>query len=262
MSTNTPFGSAGDPEYVGSASAGTATRTGGPDKKLGMLAAAAVAVVAVVGLGGWGAYTLLSGAGSQPADAVPASAVGYFSLDLDPTASQKIEAMQIFKKFPAIEKELDIGDRDDLRRYVFDLMQDDGVCNNLDYAEDVEPWIGERVAMAAVPDGKNEIAPLVVLQVSDQEAATTGIEALAKCGEAGDEFGLAFTGDYVLITDSEKKAESLAAAAEKASLADDAGFQEWTGQPVTRASSPCMRHQKHPATSSTCSATSSGPSPP
>jgi hypothetical protein len=227
VSTNTSPGSAGGPEYLGPAAAdSTSERTGGPGKKLGLLAGVSVAVVAVVGVGGWGAFTLLSGGGSQPAEAIPASAVGYLSLDLDPSASQKIEAIQILKKFPGIEKELDFGDRDDLRRYFFEKIQDEGECANLDYGGDIEPWIGDRVAMAAVPDDKDAIAPLVALQVSDQDAATTGLKALAECGEAGDEFGFAFVGDYVLMTEGMKVASSFADEAEQGSLADDDQFQE------------------------------------
>jgi len=230
VSSNTPPNpAAGDPEYLASDSAGGASNASGSGRKLGVLGGAAVGVAAVIGLGGWGAYALLAGGGSQPSEVIPASAVGYLSLDLDPSAAQKIEALQILKKFPGIEKELDIGDRDDLRRWVFEMMQDDGVCENLDYGDDVEPWIGDRVAVAAVPGDEDEVTPLVALQVTDQDAAATGVEALADCSEADEaDFGYAFTGDYVLLTESTSLAESSAGEAERAPLADDAKFQEWT----------------------------------
>ena len=239
MSSNTPFGphdgsdhaAGGNPEYLGSGPVADGDGGSGSAKKWPVLGAAAAGVVAVVGLGGWGAYALLSGGGAQPADAIPDSAVAYVSLNLDPSASQKIEAFKILKKFPGIDKALDISSTDDLRRLVFEQIQGEDTCKSLDYDKDIEPWIGERVALAAVPDDKPGFdAPVFALQVTDQDAARTGIHALAKCGGAEDGYGFAFGDDYVLITDSDKRAEALVADAAKGSLADDESFQERTGK--------------------------------
>ena len=223
MSSNTPQG----PEYVGSGSAPGPVERRGSGKKWVVLGGVAVGVAAVVGIGGWAAFSLLA-SGSQPSAAIPASAVGYVSLDLDPSASQKIEAFKILKKFPGIEKELHMDSGDDLRRHVFDLMQDDGACKDLDYADDVEPWIGDRVAVAAMPAEKNSTAALVALQVSDEDAAATGIERLLKCNDADDAVGFSFMDDYVLISETKKQADRYAADAEEGSLADDENFQKWT----------------------------------
>lgn len=227
MSANTPYGPAGGPEYLGSDPARTERTSGGSTKKWGVLLAGAVAVAGVIGVGGWGAITLLSGGGSQPAEVIPADAVGYLSLDLDPSADQKIEAISILRKFPGIKEQLDISDRDDLRRYVFEKIQDEGECTDLDYDRDVEPWIGDRIAMAGVPAGTEEVAPLMALQIKDREAATRGIDVLAKCGEAGAAgVGYAFSGDYVLFAETDEQAQSFADKAASASLADDAAFQQ------------------------------------
>src|SRR3954469_10609192 len=59
--------------------------------RTGIVVGSAVAVVAAVGVGAYGVVQLLSG-GSSPATAVPSDALAYVSLDLDPSASQKIEA--------------------------------------------------------------------------------------------------------------------------------------------------------------------------
>jgi uncharacterized Zn ribbon protein len=172
--------------------------------------------------------SLMSG-GAQPAEAIPANAIGYVSLDLDPSASQKIEAVKILRKFPAVDKEMKISSQDDLRRWVFDQIQKDGQCKSLDYDKDVAPWIGDRIAMAGVPAEKDgdSPTPLVALQVTDQEAASKGITKLADCGGAEGDYGFAFTGDYALISDSQRHAKSLATAAGQGSLADDADFQKW-----------------------------------
>lgn len=227
MSTNTPFGPAdGGPEYVGQDIGSDPTDVAPTRRRWSAIGAATAGVVGMVALGGWGAYALLAGGGDQPANVVPADAVGYVSLDLDPSAAQKVELFQILNKFPALEKELDISSRDDLRELVFTKMQEEGACEDLDYAKDIEPWMGDRVALAGAPVGGTTV-PLVALQVTDEEAAGTGVEALARCGEAGDDFGYAFLDGYVIISDSDEHAAGLAAAADKASLSDDPGFQKW-----------------------------------
>ena len=216
----------GEPEYLGDTPS-TPTERGG--RKWPLLGIAAAGVVGVVGLGGWAAMSLMGG-GSQPAEAVPANAIGFVSLDLDPSAAQKIEAVQILRKFPAIEKDLKVSSQDDLRRWVFEEMQKDGVCEDLDYAADVEPWIGDRLAVAGVPAERagGDPTPLVALQVTDAEAAKAGIARLAECGEAGADFGVAISGDYALVSDSQAHADALAASVAEGTLADDADFQKWT----------------------------------
>ena len=96
MSTNGP----GLPEYLGPGGPTPPPTdqppSGGGGRRGALVAAAAVAVVAVVGVGGWAVAQLFAG-GSAPASAVPSSAIGYVSLDLDPSASQKIEAVKILR---------------------------------------------------------------------------------------------------------------------------------------------------------------------
>src|SRR6476620_11914073 len=68
-------------------------------RRTGLVAGAVVAVTAAIGVGAYGVAQLMSG-GAAPATAVPADALGYVSLDLDPSASQKIEAISMLRKFP------------------------------------------------------------------------------------------------------------------------------------------------------------------
>jgi hypothetical protein len=228
MSTNVPGSS--EPEFLGpdSPAAGTTKPPrGGTGRRTGIIAAAAVAVVAAVGAGAYGVVQLMAG-GSSPATAVPADALGYVSLDLDPSASQKIEAVKILRKFPGLKKELNVGSRDALRKAVFDEIVKSGDCQGIDYAKDVEPWIGERVAVAAVPDAEEGALPLFVLQVGDQDKARAGVRKLEKCGAAEDQepdrTGVAFVGDYMLLAETQKEADSMAKDAEASTLADDDAF--------------------------------------
>lgn len=217
------------PEYLGDRPADQPEPARG--RRTVVLGVAAVAVAGAVAAGAWAAVSLMSG-GTQPAEAIPANALGYAGLDLDPSATQKIEAIKILRKLPAIEKNLEISSQDDLRRWVFEQAQKDGECQNLDYDRDVEPWIGDRIAFAAVPAEKpgTSPTPLVALQVTDTDAAPDGIAKLLKCDGEPAQYGVAMSGDYALISDSQKRADALAAQAERSPLAEDASFQKWTSR--------------------------------
>lgn len=229
MSTNVP----GQPEYLGPAGPTDSTddAAGGPPRgrRTGIVAAVALAVAAAIGAGTYGLVQLMSG-GAAAASAVPASAIGFVSIDLDPSASQKIEAIKILRKFPALKKETNIGSRDDVRRAVFDGLVKSGDCSGLDYEQDVKPWIGQRLGVAAMPDEKDIVSPLVVVQVSDQTKAKAGFDTLRKCGDdqdATDASGVSFVGDYMLVAQTQKSADAMAKDASTSSLADDEDYQSW-----------------------------------
>ena len=232
MSTHGPV----EPEYLGAGGASPQPQEGGSGagrgRRTGLVAAAAAAAVVAVGAGAYGVVQLLAG-GSSPATAVPADAVAYVSLDLDPSAAQKIEAFKILRKFPSIKKEL--GSRDDIRQAVFEEIRKDDGCAKLDYARDVEPWIGDRVALAAVPDSRHGAAPMVVLQVTDQEKARTGARAVESCGsdatdQEPDRTGIAFVGDYMLLAETQWEADAFAKDAEAGTLADAQEFTTALGR--------------------------------
>lgn len=215
----------GETEYLGQGAAP-------PDapsrrRRWPLLGAVAVGVAGVVAVGGWVALSVMS-SGAQPAEAIPANAVGYVSVDLDPSASQKIEAIRMVEKFPALDEALNLSDTDDLRAWVFEKVKEDAGCTDLEYTVDVEPWIGDRMALAAMPAKGPEAdpVPVVAVQVTDRAAATKGMEALAACGDDG--VGVAFVGEYAVVGDSQRLADEVAAAAGDSALADDAGFRRWT----------------------------------
>lgn len=232
----------GQPEYLGpggpgpsSADDAGAGEDGGSAgvRRTGLVALASVAVVLALGAGAYAMVQLLSG-GSSPASAVPADAIGYVSLDLDPSASQKIEAIKILRKFPALKDEIKIGSRDDIRRRVFEEIEKTGDCKSLDYDQDVKPWIGDRIGVAAVPGPNDTIAPLVALQVSDQDKAKSGVRKIEDCamsnGAASEKAGVTFVGDYMLLGEKQSRVDAMAKSAQSAALADDDDFKTWTGR--------------------------------
>lgn len=202
------------------------TPTGG-GRRSGLLVGGLVAAVAVAGGAAWAATSLL-GQGSQPAEALPAATLGYASVDLDPSGGQKVEALQVLRKFPAIEEELDLGTGDDLREKLFTSVMSSGACEEVDFGADVEPWLGSRAAVAAVEvDG--EPTPVVVFQHTNAGAAEKGVGAIAEaCGmqrsvfEVGDE--------WVVMAESADQLTGVTGLLDEGTLADDEDFQRWTDE--------------------------------
>ncbi|MGN6610606.1 MAG: DUF3352 domain-containing protein [Angustibacter sp.] len=150
----------------------------------GLIIGAGVLAVALVGGGAALAASKLGGGGAQPDEAVPASAVGFVAVDLDPSAGQKVDFLRFARKFPDARKA--IGSDDDVRKALFEALKKDGQIKG-DWSSDVAPWLGDRAGFAVLPptaDGDDPEA-LVVLAVTDSGKAKAGIakvsEGQAKC---------------------------------------------------------------------------------
>ncbi len=191
-----------------------------------LAAGGVVGAVALVGGAAWAAWWWFD-SGPQPAQALPAGTLGYVAIDLDPEGAQKVEALRTLQKFPALREELDMDAEDDLRRRIFEEIQAESGCEGLDYDADIEPWLGDRMAIAAV-EGAEGPAPVFVLQVDDATAAEDGVAALGEC--AGEEIGFAVEGDWGVIAETDEFAQGVVDEAADASLADDEQFQRWTGE--------------------------------
>jgi hypothetical protein len=189
----------------------------------------------VIGGGAWAATSFFA-TGSQPAEALPDSTIAYFSVDLDPSGGQKIEAITTLRKFPAFRDEIDLETDDDLRERLFEEITESGECEGLDYAADVKPWLGSRGAIAAVDLGGEEPSPVGVIQVTDAGKAEDGVAKLVETcpgpeGEAGSDVGgWVIDGDWMVVAETEEIAQDVVDAAAGATLADDAGFGKWTGE--------------------------------
>ncbi len=231
MST-TPQGPSG-PEYLeSSAGSPVAGTTGSSDsRKRVIVLGGLLGLVAVGGGAAWAASSFLS-TGDQPAQALPASTIAYASVDLDPSGEQKVEAIRTLRKFPAFADNVDLDTDDDLRERLFTELTESGECEGLDYAADVEPWMGDRAAVAAVDTGAETPSPVLVLQVSDADAAEDGLATLQQtCG--GDEVDSATAawtveGDWAVIGETTEITDQVVAGAGDGTLADDADFQRWT----------------------------------
>ncbi|QCW50434.1 DUF3352 domain-containing protein [Nocardioides dongxiaopingii] len=207
-------------------------------RRRAVIAGGAIAGIAAVGTGGYFAWSAYLATGPQPAEALPASTVAYVSVDLDPSGKQKLAALDALEKFPAFEENVDVDRDDDLRQSLVELVQrEEGVCPDIDYADDIEPWLGDRFAMAAVDLGDgggdvdpDDVTPVGVLQVTDADAAEEGLEKLLGClAEGGDDLGgWAVQGDWVVLAETDELAQEVTDAATDAPLSDDDDFQRWT----------------------------------
>ena len=231
MST-TPQGPTG-PEYLESSSGSPVAGTdhASDNRKRVIVLGGLLGLLAVGGGAAWAASSFLS-TGDQPAQALPAGTIGYLSVDLDPSGEQKIEAIRTLRKFPAFADNVDLDTDDDLRERLFTELTESGECEGLDYAADVEPWLGDRVAVAAVDTGAESPSPVLVVQVTDADGAEDGLATLQQtCG--GDEVdsatgGWTVDGDWAVIGESVEITDQVVADAGEGTLADDSDFQRWT----------------------------------
>ncbi len=195
-----------------------------------LVAGAAVVTIAVVGAAAWGVTQFLSDS-TTPTQAIPASAIGYIGVDIDPGKGQQLEAYQTMKKFPALEEELGLDSEGDLRQSLFDLIKEESGCDDLSFADDIEPWLGNSVAFAALP-GEAEPMPFAVVEVTDQGAAEDGVATLESCGsdgeegeDGGDPAAYDFSGDFMVFAETQEDVDRVLSETEDGSLADDETFQ-------------------------------------
>lgn len=188
------------------------------------------AVVLLLAGGGFAAWRLLSGGGAQPADVLPADTLGVVSVDLDPSGGQKIEAIRTLRKFPSFRDQVGLEEDEDVAQALFEQLQDDeDICPEVDYAEDIKPWLGQRFAVAGIEVGE-EPQPVGVVQVSDADAARAGIEKLQACEESEQTGGFAFGEDYVVIAETDEIAEQVLADGQEDPLSGDEDYQRWTDE--------------------------------
>lgn len=185
----------------------------------------AIVLAGLAGMGGAGyyAYTALAGRGDQPSMVIPGNAIGYLRIDTNPSVIQQIASVRFLSKSPEI-KDAGLGDVDWRKRMIEQLKKsnDGGTLKNVDYDKDIAPWLGDKVAVAALPPASGDQPTVVVaLQVKDEAKARASIEKLSK--NAGSQSDVTFRDGYALITDKGKGA-GVTAAFEKGSLATNKNF--------------------------------------
>jgi hypothetical protein len=208
---------------------GPPVRAARGSRRTSVVAGVAVAVVAVLGGGAFAAYSVLNGGGPHPEDVLPSSTIGVISVDLDPSAGQKISAIRSIRKFPALKDALGLQADDDLREFAFDKILEQGDCHGVDFNKDIKPWLGKRAAFGAVDLGDADPAPVLALQVSDPTKAAKKFAAVVDCTDPQD-FAFVVGEDYLIASDSADHAKAILDDGARHPLADDPSYQKWTGE--------------------------------
>ncbi|CAB4687508.1 MAG: DUF3352 domain-containing protein [Actinobacteria bacterium] len=236
MTSSTPPGPppAGPaPEYLESGGGGPLTP--GPPRpgrrRLVVIGIGGGLALGVAAAAAWAA-TWYFADGPQAAEALPADTIAYAGLTLDPSGEQKLDALRTLDKFPTVSDAFDLdGDlRDiDIKERIFEFVLTDAACEGLDYADDIEPWLGDRVALALVADVDDQPQPVAAIEVTDEAAAEDGLSAFRECAGGEDDFGGWVIDDgWAVLADSEDFATEVARATRDGSLADDEDFRSWT----------------------------------
>lgn len=188
--------------------------------RLGWILGAAVAVLLLlVGGGAVAAYQTLNGGGTQPDQVVPANAIAFAKLDLNPSASQKIAAARFLHRIPKLGTGF-VGSSD-WRQAMFQALSSDGsIPSGVDYNRDVKPWLGKRAAIAVLPtlkDGDPEV--LLVFQSTDDAKARAGIARF------GADNGVSFYRGYAVVAETQQEADAAVSSAKAANLSGNAHYQ-------------------------------------
>jgi hypothetical protein len=186
---------------------------GGRGRKI-VAGAAALAVLAGGAAAAY-AYTVLASGGIQPERVLPATTVAFAKLDLDPAASQKVAAYRLSGKFPAVSKgapNLDAEKNALLSTFIGDQ-------SDFDYDTEIKPWLGNRIAVAAVPDTASQsgVDPVLAVAYTDEAKMKA---ALSKASQAGADLGYVTLDGYALISDSQPHAEAALAGVRRGKLSD------------------------------------------
>ncbi|MGH8890658.1 MAG: DUF3352 domain-containing protein [Acidothermaceae bacterium] len=202
-----------------------AGRPQAPKRRLAPIVTSVAVVLAIV-LGG-GAFTamkLLASSGSQPDKWAPANSIAFAKLDLDPSASAKVAAWEFEQKFPQAPK---IANADQLKDGLLSAAFKD--ADQIDYATDVKPWLGDRVAMAVFLDASGKPEPIYILQVKNDAQAKAGLnKIIAAAGvstpTSGDVTAFSIQGGYAVLGENQTVVDDAIAQAKKADISTNANY--------------------------------------
>jgi hypothetical protein len=155
------------------------------------------------------------------------------SIDLDPSASQKVAAFKLANRLPSLKDELGIESGDDLRRAIVEKLADESGCD-IDYDDDVKPWIGSSAGVGLV--GESDPHPALALAITDEDKARAGARLLLDClapdtrrlGEDPLPLGFAVNEKWLVIESDTAAASALLAAGKADPLAGSDDYTHWT----------------------------------
>ena len=160
--------------------------------------AGALALALVVG-GTVFAMNFLGGTAVAASQGVPANAFAVLEINLNPSVADKLAVKDFAEKFPSVAENAEDVDGDYKKALWQALVSDTDIMSDVpDYSE-VEPWLGDSVAVAAMPgttdSGAFEPQILVAIQVTDENKAKEFMT------EHGDGAQIDFFEDLMVLTE-------------------------------------------------------------
>lgn len=143
-----------------------------------------VALVALIGLTGaafLAGYLLLFSASTDRASALaPANSAIYVNVYLQPSSGQQMNLGGLIGRLPGFADEASLDEKVD--QVVQNLLGTTGL--GLDYREQIKPWLGNQVAIAAWPSAGDVTDQTVVFiaEIKDRPAADAALEDLTSAG--------------------------------------------------------------------------------
>jgi len=138
-------------------------------RALGSLTAAIVLSAVLVACGNSGGK---SNEAKKAAALVPQDALAYVNLAVNPSDAQKSDIDGILAKFPKASQKTYSGLKDQI---LTKAVQNLG----LNYQQDVKPWLGDEVAIAAMPNTPNP-SPVGLIKATDDVKATAALEKASR----------------------------------------------------------------------------------
>jgi hypothetical protein len=175
-------------------------------------------LVVIAGGGAYVGYQKLASKGAQPDEWAPANSVAYLKLDLDPAASEKVSALEFERKFPSAPK---VASADELKDSLLDAAFKNS-SGKVNYAADIKPWLGDRVALSVYPDASGKAQSIGILQIKDAAKARTSLAKLV--ADSAPTGGYAIEGDYAVVGPTQAAVDAAVSSARGSSISSSTTY--------------------------------------
>lgn len=139
---------------------------------------------------------------ARAAGLTPASALAFFSVNLEPATEQQRNLLGIVRKFPDARDEVQGSFEDARDRLLSQLVSDSG----LDYRRDVKPWLGNEMAVSVLaPEGDGDPTVALMIESKDEDEARDALEKSRASGGLDGEYR--FVESFAVISDQEDPAD-------------------------------------------------------
>jgi hypothetical protein len=189
---------------------------------MGVVGVSALTVAALIGGGTW-AVGALGGGGDQPEQHIPAAAMGYVEVDLNPSLGQKVGALRFARTLPDVDDK-NVQDDSDLRKVLYEGITED--VKDAPKWSQAEAWVGERAAVAVLPGTvKEPLEPIAVIAVTDEAKARADLGRIHQ-----QEVFFTIRNGWAVLARTKAIADRVAGTTEGNSLAGNETFKQDVGR--------------------------------